>query len=77
MSEEKNKIMTVKEAIRRFVKDGDHLCIGNYTVVSCTELVYEVVRQQKKNLTVYSQSGVIDVEMLAAFCGFANATYLL
>jgi glutaconate CoA-transferase subunit A len=77
MSEEKNKIMTVKEAIRRFVKDGDHLCIGNYTVASCTELVYEVVRQQKKNLTVYSQSGVIDVEMLAAFCGFANATYRL
>jgi len=64
MSEGRNKIMTAKEAINRFIKDGDHLCIGNYTVASCTELVYEVVRQAKKNLTVYSQSGVIDVEML-------------
>ena len=64
MSEGRNKIITAKEAINRFVKDGDHLCIGNYTVASCTELVYEVVRQAKKNLTVYSQSGVIDVEML-------------
>ncbi len=56
--------MSAKEAISKFVKDGDHLCIGNYTVAACTELVYEVVRQAKKGLTVYSQSGIIDVEVL-------------
>ena len=59
-----NKVMSAKEAISKFVKDGDHLCIGNYTVAACTELVYEVVRQAKKGLTVYSQSGIIDVEVL-------------
>lgn len=64
MSEVKTKVMTEKEAIAKFVRDGDHLCIGNYTVAACTGLVYEVVRQGKKGLTIYSQSGVIDVEIL-------------
>ena len=59
-----SKVMTAKEAIAKFVKDGDHLCIGNYTVAACTELVYEVVRQGRKGLTLYSQSGIIDVEIL-------------
>jgi hypothetical protein len=30
-----NKLMTTQEAIRRFVKDGDHLVIGTYTVGMC------------------------------------------
>jgi glutaconate CoA-transferase subunit A len=61
---EKNKVMTAKEAVGRFVHDGDHLIIGNYTVSTCAELVFEVARQQKKNLTLYSQSGIFDVEIL-------------
>jgi glutaconate CoA-transferase, subunit A len=58
------KIMSAKQAIDKFVNDGDQLVIGNYTVGSCAELVYEVVRQNKKNLTLYSQSGIFDVEVL-------------
>jgi acyl CoA:acetate/3-ketoacid CoA transferase alpha subunit len=64
MSVTENKVMTVKEAIGRFVKDGDHLVIGNYTVGTCAALVFEVIRQQRKGLTLYSQSGVFDVEVL-------------
>ncbi|MBU1170671.1 MAG: hypothetical protein KKD44_14010 [Proteobacteria bacterium] len=60
----KSKIMTAKEAISRFVNDGDQLIIGNYTVSTCAELVFEVARQQKKALTLYSQSGIFDVEIL-------------
>ena len=56
--------MTAREAINTFVHDGDHLVIGNYTVGTCAELVFEVARQGKKGLTLYSQSGVFDVEML-------------
>jgi glutaconate CoA-transferase subunit A len=56
--------MTAKEAIGRFVHDGDHLIIGNYTVGTCAELVFEVIRQGRKGLTLYSQSGVFDVEVL-------------
>ncbi len=64
MKEPAGKIMTAQEAISRFVRDGDHLVIGNYTVGSCAELVYEVIRQDKKGLTLYSQSGIFDVEVL-------------
>jgi glutaconate CoA-transferase subunit A len=64
MGESEEKIMTAKEAISRFVHDGDHLVIGNYTVGSCAELVYEVIRQAKKGFTLYSQSGIFDVEVL-------------
>ena len=59
-----NKVMTTQEAIRRFVNDGDHVVIGNYTVGTCYNQVTEIVRQRKKGLTIYSQSGVFDVEIL-------------
>src|SRR4030043_532268 len=61
-----NKITTTREAIRRLVKDGDHVVIGNYTVGTCYNQIAEIVRQSKKDLTIYSQSGVFDVEMLIA-----------
>jgi glutaconate CoA-transferase subunit A len=64
MTDLKNKVMTAKEAVSRFVHDGDHLVIGNYTVGTCAELVFEVTRQKRKGLTLYSQSGVFDVEIL-------------
>jgi glutaconate CoA-transferase subunit A len=38
--------------------------IGNYTVGSCAELVYEVIRLERKGLILYSQSGIFDVEVL-------------
>ncbi len=66
VSQSREKVMSASEAIRQFVKDGDELVIGNYTLCTCAELVYEVVRQKKKNLTVYSQSGIFDVEVMVA-----------
>jgi glutaconate CoA-transferase subunit A len=64
MAEMNGKVMSAKEAIGKFVHDGDQLVIGNYTVGSCAELVYEVIRQGRKGLTLYSQSGIFDVETL-------------
>lgn len=66
MEEENGKVMSAREAVARFVKDGDELVIGNYTVGCCAELVYEITRQGKKGFTVYSQSGIFDVEVLVA-----------
>jgi glutaconate CoA-transferase subunit A len=60
------KVMSAPEAIDHFVHDGDHLIIGNYTVGTCMELVFEIVRQGKKGFTLYSQSGILDVELLVA-----------
>lgn len=64
MPDSGSKIMSASEAISRFVHDGDHLVIGNYTVGTCAELVFEVARQKRKDITLYSQSGVFDVEIL-------------
>ena len=66
MTEANGKVMSGKEAINRFVHDGDELVIGNYTVGSCAELVYEIIRQKRKGFTLYSQSGIFDVEVLVA-----------
>ena len=60
------KVMNVTDAVEQFVNDGDHLIIGNYTLGTCMELVFEVIRQGKKGFTLYSQSGILDVEMLVA-----------
>lgn len=59
-----NKVMSAKEAVNRFVKNGDEVIIGNYTVGTCTELVYEICRQEKNGFTLYSQSGILDVDVL-------------
>jgi glutaconate CoA-transferase, subunit A len=64
MADTNGKIMSARDAVSRFVHDGDQLVIGNYTVGSCAELVYEVIRQKKKGFTLYSQSGIYDVEVL-------------
>ncbi|MBN2398636.1 MAG: CoA transferase subunit A [Deltaproteobacteria bacterium] len=66
MARKTDKIMSVPDAIREFVRDGEELIIGNYTVGSCAELVYEIVRQRRKGFTLYSQSGIFDVEVLVA-----------
>jgi glutaconate CoA-transferase subunit A len=66
MAKPQEKVMTAKEAVSKFVNDEDHLILGNYTVAACAELVFEVVRQAKKGLTLYSQSGIFDVEVLVA-----------
>ena len=79
MAAEMSKVMNVRDAIAKFVHDGDELVIGNYTVGSCAELVYEVVRQGRKGLTLYSQSGIFDVEVLIG-AGCADklvSTYVL
>jgi glutaconate CoA-transferase subunit A len=64
MTQAANKVMSAHDAIGRFVHDGDQLVLGNYTVGICTALVFEVARQGRKGLTLYSQSGVMDMEVL-------------
>jgi glutaconate CoA-transferase, subunit A len=64
MDSTNGKVMSARDAIERFVHDGDHLIIGNYTVGSCAELIYEIIRQGRKGFTLYSQSGIFDVEVL-------------
>lgn len=66
MAKPVNKVMTAKEAVESFADDGAHVIIGNYTVCTCADLVFDVIRQEKKSLTLYSQSGIFDVEVMVA-----------
>jgi len=59
-----SKVMTTTEAVQQFVHDGDTLIIGNYTESSPLALIFEVMRQKKKRMTLYSQSGNMDAELL-------------
>ncbi|MBU1195711.1 MAG: hypothetical protein KKE62_08400 [Proteobacteria bacterium] len=60
------KVMTTKEAVKRFVHDGDTIITGNYTEALPLSLIFEVIRQEKKEMTLYSQSGNMDAEFLVA-----------
>jgi glutaconate CoA-transferase subunit A len=52
-----HKETTLTEAIRRFVKDGSHICIGGFTVNrNPMAAVYEIIRQKKRNLHLYVHS---------------------
>lgn len=49
-----DKWMELREAISRFVQDGSHISIGGSTANrNPMAAVYEIVRQQKKNLYLY------------------------
>jgi len=48
MTEPTNKMMKTAEAIEKFVPDGDERIIGNNTVGTCMDLVFEAARQRSK-----------------------------
>lgn len=59
-----NKVMSAKEAINRFVNDGDELIIGSYTTGTCCELVSKSAARGKKFFTLYSQPGTLDIGVI-------------
>jgi glutaconate CoA-transferase, subunit A len=61
-----SKVMTTREAISRFVHDGDTVITGNYTEALPYNLIFEIIRQGRKGLTYFSQSGMMDAEFMAA-----------
>jgi glutaconate CoA-transferase subunit A len=62
----KNKLMSARQAVAKYVRDGDTLIIGNYTISIAFGLVNEVARQKKRGLTLCSQSGHLCDEILTA-----------
>ena len=61
-----SKVMTTKEAVTRFVHDGDTVITGNYNESLPYSLIFEIIRQKRRGLTYFSQSGVADAEFLVA-----------
>ena len=63
----KDKTMDVKEAVSRFVHDGDVIAIGGFGHVRIPmALIYEIIRQKKRNLALLAKTAVHDADMLIA-----------
>ncbi|HUY00133.1 MAG TPA: CoA-transferase [Candidatus Deferrimicrobium sp.] len=62
-----DKRMTEKEAVSRFVKNGNYLAIGGFGHVRIPmAVIYEIVRQRIKDLSVAGHTAVHDLDTLIA-----------
>ena len=62
-----DKVMSVPEAISRFVHDGDYLASGGFGADRiATALLHEIVRQRKQNLGFAGHTATHDFQILAA-----------
>ena len=62
---EQNKVMTVREAVEKFVFDGATLGMGGQNVGRMAmAAIHEIVRQGKKNLTIYGCNLSINMDIL-------------
>ena len=62
-----DKVLTVAEAVRRFVHDGYYLASGGFgTNRIATAVLHEIVRQKKRNLGFAGHTATHDFQILAA-----------
>lgn len=63
----KNKMMSVKEAVSTFINDGDYIASGGFGHVRVSmAIIYEILRQHKKNLVMAGKTAVHDLDILVA-----------
>jgi len=67
----KDKTMSAKEAVSKFVNDGDFIASGGFGHVRVSmAIIYEIIRQKKRNLTLAAKVGVHDIDILiGSGCG--------
>ena len=62
-----DKVMTVPEAVRRYVVDGDYLAAGGFGCDRIpTAVLHEIVRQRKQDLGFAGHTATHDFQVLAA-----------
>lgn len=61
---DQDKRMTAKEAIEKFVNDGDSLVYANCLTSMPLALVHELIRSGKKNLMLFQQGGIEEVDLM-------------
>lgn len=79
MPNENNKIMTLEEAIAKFVDNGSHISLGGATANrNPMAAVYEIIRQRKRGLHLYGCiMGVAHDVLIGAGCvSFVELGYL-
>lgn len=61
----KDKTMSVKEAVSKFVHDGDFVAFGGFGHIRIAmALLYEIIRQRKRNLALAGKTAVHDADLL-------------
>lgn len=61
----KDKTMSIKEAVSQFIHDGDFIASGGFGHVRVAmAIVYEIVRQKKRNLAMAGKTAVHDLDIL-------------
>jgi 3-oxoacid CoA-transferase subunit A/glutaconate CoA-transferase subunit A len=61
----RDKRMSVREAVERFVHDGDFIAFGGFGHIRVPmAVVYEIIRQRKRNLVMAGKTAVQDVDLL-------------
>ena len=57
-------VLTMREAVARYVPDGQELLIGGFAFSDPTALAHELIRQQRKRLFIMKTSGGVLVDQL-------------
>ncbi|MCG8684186.1 MAG: CoA transferase subunit A [Desulfobacterales bacterium] len=70
MKADTSKVMSIKEAVSRFMTNGAHISVGGFTLNrNPMAAVYEIIRQDFKDLHVYAHSNGTGVdELIGAGC---------
>jgi len=62
-----NKVTTIEQAVSVHIHDGDYLAVGGFGHVRIpTAILYEIVRQGKRNLGMAGHTSIYDSDLLAS-----------
>src|SRR2546425_11759170 len=69
MAESASKVMSMRDAVARFVHDGDTVVIEGFTHLICFAAGHEIIRQGRRDLTLCRLTpDLIYDQMIAAGC---------
>ncbi|MFA5400036.1 MAG: CoA-transferase [Dehalococcoidia bacterium] len=61
----KDKTMTARDAVSKFVKDGDFIASGGFGHIRVSmNIIYEIIRQRRRNLIMAGKTAVHDLDLL-------------
>ncbi|MFB0561999.1 MAG: CoA transferase subunit A [Candidatus Lokiarchaeia archaeon] len=61
-----DKVMTASEAVKKYISDREQVSIGNFIQSSPFALIHEIIRQKKRDLTLWSTSLIEEADILIA-----------
>ncbi|HXN08552.1 MAG TPA: CoA-transferase [Candidatus Acidoferrales bacterium] len=69
MADANNKVMSMRDAVARFVADGDCVVIEGFTHLICFAAAHEIIRQRRRHLTLCRLTpDLIYDQLIAAGC---------